>query len=156
MNTQTNEHAVEAKVTPSVDASWLVPLFLALCVLLFADPVSAQGLEQGSVPAAKGTTSFYGLTTGQVKTRFGDPDEVRNKPSGSTEWSYGRSVIFFSNDKVTAWSDAGELVQREKMALLKSDRSKRDDTLSEEWVNPWTPPKRGVARSAGIDEMIDQ
>ena len=115
----------------------------------------AQGLEPRAV-TAKESSSFYGLTEGQVTSRFGKPDEVTTKSNGGAEWSYGRSVIFFSGGKVMAWSDAGELQQREKIALLKSDKTKRDDSLSEEWANPWTPPKKGPKLERAIEEFIEE
>ncbi len=52
--------------------------------------------------------------------------------------------------------ELGELQQREKIALLKSDKTKRDDSLSEEWTNPWTPPKKGPKLERGIEEFIEE
>ncbi len=86
--------------------------------------------------------SLYGLSESQITDRYGKPDDVKTKSDKSAEWFYGQSSVFFLEGRVSAWSDAGELQQRERLTALQADKHQRDDSLSEQWVNPWTPPAK--------------
>jgi len=78
------------------------------------------------------------------------------KPNGSLEWTYGRSSIFFLEGKVTAWSDVGELSQRERIRSVKSEKPNSDDSLSGVWKNPWTPPARDKVPDDNLDLVVEE
>ena len=120
---------------------WAVFFVVALQWPIFA---AAQNLTVQTAPAR---TSYYGLSQNQIEERFGKPDSERKKPNGSLEWNYGHSSIFFIDGKVSAWSDVGELNQRERIHSVKSEKPITDDSLSGIWQNPWTPPATTVAPS---------
>ena len=125
----------------------------ALILLLLLSPLAASS-QLPAVRGSKGSApSFYGLTEAQIESRFGKPDDKIVKPDLSTEWNYGKSIFFFAEGKVNAWSDTGELAQREDELSLQKDPVRRDDSLLGEWVNPWTPGKRRSASSNVLDEL---
>jgi hypothetical protein len=120
----------------------------AILILTAATPAAAQTITAPSKNAAQ---SYYGLTQAQIEMRFGGPDRKLEKSGGGSEWSYGNSVFFFTEGKVNAWSDGGELRQREDENALRQEPSRHDDALSGEWENPWTPGKKKQPDLAGID-----
>lgn len=123
--------------------------------LLFVLPpfVRAQNLTVQTAPAR---TSYYGLSQSQIEERFGKADSERKKPNGSTEWVYGHSSMFFIDGKVSAWSDVGELSQRERIHSIKTEKPASDDSLSGVWQNPWTPPARGKGTDDTLDIVVDE
>ena len=117
---------------------------------LFSNPAFGQ-----NAPGAR-TSALYGMNEAQIGERFGRPDDVRKKSEDSVEWIYGQSTVFFIQGKVSAWSDAGELAQRERLSALQSDKALRDDSLSDQWVNPWTPPGRAAPPTDSLTDVIDE
>ena len=83
---------------------------------------------------------LQGLSAKEVVQHFGPPDQKQKTSSGKETWSYGRSIILFRDGKISAWSDAGELAKRIKLAKL-SNKDRRATQEREHWKNPWTTQK---------------
>ncbi|MFN8390556.1 MAG: hypothetical protein U0136_09725 [Bdellovibrionota bacterium] len=131
------QDAVSEPAAPSAPVS--IPQIAPLSA---PPPSAATSLSPVLTGAKPKAASFYGLTASQVEARFGKPDQKISKTDGAEEWSYGKSVLFFLSGKVNAWSDAGELNNREEAASLKKAPVDHDDALSGDWPNPWTPGKK--------------
>ena len=131
----------------------IVVLVLGFYFLVIPFSASAENLTVQTAPAR---TSYYGLSQSQIEDRFGKADSERKKPNGSVEWMYGRSSMFFLDGKVTAWSDVGELSQRERIHSIKTEKPINDDSLSGVWQNPWTPPARDKSADDTLDIVVDE
>lgn len=85
--------------------------------------------------------ALKGSTLEQVRAVLGTPDAERNEAEGATSWVYGRSLVFFRNGRVTAWSNAGELEKRRNLARVAEDQGTEYEEFSSSWKNDWTPQK---------------
>lgn len=84
-----------------------------------------------------------GLHAEEIVKRFGEPDRKREDSSFQTaSWYYGESVIFFSQNRVTAWSDIGEFENREQLQRFRLAGPPTSDHFEDQgWINAWTPEK---------------
>lgn len=136
----------------------LIVAFLSLTVFsMLALPCSAQNAENlSTLPSAlQKRDDLKGLTGAEVKTRFGEPDEIKNDSSRSEAWYYGKSLIIFEDGKVEGWSDAGQLRGRENLAAIRSSSSDYDLFLRR-WVNAWTLRKPLEPQQVVLDLMKDK
>jgi hypothetical protein len=117
----------------------LWPVVLAAQTDLSAKPVPVFGLKNLSVE--------------EIIKRFGPPDQKRASPNGRESWVYGKSIIFFSEGKVTAWSDAGEFAERKNLAQIQAPPEKDEKDLSQVWINPWTPNSMEHAQDEVLQDI---
>ncbi len=75
--------------------------------------------------------SLNDLTEYEILKTYGKPDNIEKSNKEDSRWLYGKSLIFFTKGKVSAWSDQGDLLSKESESI-KLDRYMRD------WENPWT------------------
>lgn len=86
-------------------------------------------------------TSLKGMRQEQVLELIGKPDsrKVGAEGSGKETWTYGRSLILFTDSLVSGWSNAGELRPRRNLARVRKSKSSEYDRYSSTWENDWTP-----------------
>ena len=133
--------------------SWKINGLLVLALISVSTPIAAQvvsdteeGVDDGFKlpPAAvsvKPPIAIKGLTTEQIAKRYGAPDS-KSGDAVRQSWKYGSSSIFFADDRVAGWSDAGELRERESLQSIKAEkRDPEEAPFTKDWVNPWTPRK---------------
>lgn len=87
-------------------------------------------------------SDLKGMDQKSIEAELGAPDERRGAGQGRESWLYGSSVLLFRDGRVTAWSDAGELLSRRNMAKVKRGAAGEEESVSGSsliWRNPWTP-----------------
>ncbi|MCB0323086.1 MAG: hypothetical protein KDD69_05910 [Bdellovibrionales bacterium] len=126
--------------------------FLVILALLLATHAGASFNVAAQVltEPRQAASALKGLTTSEVEQHFGPPDKRLNQTENAETWSYGRSIVLFKEGRVTAWSSAGELEQRRRVAQLQPEKKPEPQQFSStEWENPWTPKVR-----PGADEVV--
>ena len=79
------------------------------------------------------TTTRSGERVGiNISIRLGSKQKGRAK-AGTESWYYGESVVYFSNNKVVAWSDRGELSMRSRLRGRQSKKNFTDDGWQSAW-----------------------
>lgn len=128
---------------------------LAAAICVCAVIATGAGAEDTLSGARASLRSISALTTEEISKQFGPPDKREAKDSRE-QWFYGTSVIFFTNGKVSAWSDAGELEERHLLAsLAPAPKSKTENEALQPpgWKNAWQREDR-VTSDQVIDELI--
>lgn len=95
-----------------------------------------------------------GLTKKEILSKFGKPDRSQKKIPGRETWLFGQSMIFFSKEKVMAWTDSGELAQRNNLSAVRPLNPKGLARYSNSWENAWTPKSRQESREEVLKSMI--
>jgi len=75
--------------------------------------------------------SLNDLTEYQIIKTYGKPDNIVKSSKEDSRWLYGKSLIFFTKGKVSAWSDQGDLLSKESGAI-------KLDHYMQGWKNAWT------------------
>lgn len=120
---------------------------------------AGEGVDDGfKLPpasvAVKPSLAIKGLTTDQIAKRYGTPDSKTGDPTRQS-WKYGSSSIYFSDDRVAGWSDAGELRERESLQSIKAEKKDAEEApFIKEWVNPWTP-RKDSSRGEALRDIFD-
>ncbi len=115
---------------------------LSVCFALFLGVFLASVsfvLAQESIQRSNDLTSLKGLSRTQIVKLLGKPDSLKEQPPEKEAWTYGRSLILFTDGVVSGWSNAGELRPRRNLARVKNPRSSEYDRFSSSWTNDWTP-----------------
>ena len=131
----------------------LIITFLVTVLCLSREGISASAEDRDGHKTMEGPSSYAGLTEEEVSLRLGPPDE--NRAAGDPQrqtWVYGRSLLFFTDGRVAAWSDNGDLRNRESLAKLRDNTvpKKREQAEERIWQNAWTPRPR-----IPVEEVID-
>ncbi|HQH28414.1 MAG TPA: hypothetical protein PLP17_13535, partial [Oligoflexia bacterium] len=66
-----------------------------------------------------------------------------------------RSFVFISKGQVSAWSDAGDFLERQNLAQVQANPQKSGSNTAE-WVNDWTPNSKERAEQDAISEMVSE
>ena len=108
-------------------------------------PTAISEESSSSAPVIKEhqPKTLKGMSATEVENLFGEPDERRASKEGKETWLYGNSVILFRSGSVTAWSDAGEMSQRQNLASLKANQDARGARYR--WKNSWEPTEGPTA-----------
>lgn len=94
-----------------------------------------------------------GTESQEVLERFGEPDRRVTSPGeGRESWYFGNSIIFMSDEKVTAWTDAGDLVEHQTYKSLAPEGHVKDFKL-QGWTTAWEQ-KSSVSEEQIIDEIV--
>lgn len=115
-----------------------------------AAPLSAEVLKEPQ-SSDKGRASLVlGMRKREVRQRYGDPDNRRSDKGGVIErWNYGRSVIVFEGEVVSAWIDSGDLEVRSLVPRRKRRAFERDEEFAlEGWKNVWNKEEAVHVESA--------
>lgn len=105
-------------------------------------------------PEQGGVFRYKGLGPVQVAQRLGAPDSKRSHGDGRESWVYGKSILFFQDERVTAWSDAGDLGARENLAAIRSSSQSDYELFSKHWKNVWTPAP-DISVQDALEGMIE-
>jgi hypothetical protein len=124
---------------------FFIVLFLLWPLVLFAQT------DSGAKPVP--VFSLKNLSVEEIGKRLGPPDQKRASANGRESWVYGKSIVFFSEGKVTAWSDAGEFTERKNLAQIQASSEKEEENLSQIWINPWTPNSMEHAQDEVLEEI---
>lgn len=89
--------------------------------------------------AANWELQLKGMKASQVRALVGQPDNREITGDSSSTWNYGKSMIFFRDKVVVAWSDSGDLQSRANLALIRDTRKSDFHVFSKRWKNMWTP-----------------
>ena len=145
------EFIVGADAVSKVSYFCSLSMVLALSVApsAWAQPAGTQAVLVQSLRLSPG------MSVSQVEELFGAPDTKSVRQGANREsWYYGGSVVFFLNEKVTAWSDNGSLSERQAMAKFQTQNDGDSEILYEGgWLNIWTP-QESLSRNAVLDEII--
>ena len=127
-----------------------------ICLLLFeAMPTAAAAQSvQPSVPNTA-PASLKDLSVEEVLKQFGPPDEKKQHSNDRESWFYGRSMIFFNQGKVSAWSNAGEISSRKNLAQIQAPAEEASPKRAENWLNDWTPNTAHRAQDEVLEELTD-
>lgn len=112
-------------------------IFVGSFTLLVFAPVEPVLAEQPVIqPRLDVEPTLRGLTEDQLTELLGKPDKVL-KEGERNEWTYGNSLIFFSNGVVNGWSDEGEFESRKFTASFNPPDKMRKNKLKETEVGGW-------------------
>ena len=97
-----------------------------------------------------------GMSTHQVRKRFGDPDQVEKKEGSSlTVWRYGKSVIMFQRRRVSVWIDNGELGLRELVPKRSKQEVSGDEVFRRRgWADAWRRKSQASEKQNVLDELL--
>ena len=126
------------------------------------DESEEGGIDDGfrlppSSVTVKPPIAIKGLTAEQIAHRYGEPDSKSgDAAAGRQSWKFGNSVIFFSDDRVAGWSDAGELRERESLQSIRAEKKPDagDTPFEKDWENPWTP-RKNATRGEVLRDIFD-
>jgi len=110
---------------------------LAAAILL-SSPVLSQ--ERSNFRLDDDVAIEAGLSSDEIVSRFGKPDRKQESKQRKTQsWWYGKSVVFFEESRVTAWtSGSGELAARQRKVIKKHGYSNAQAPYSKNgWSNAW-------------------
>lgn len=102
---------------------------------------------------------ILGRSEQELRARFGDPDRVIENSSSSHMWYFDKAVVFFTDQKVVAWTNEEDLKAREfgivssqmlPVAAIASSRKKEKS-----WINAWTPPVKEINRQRILSEVVE-
>lgn len=94
-----------------------------------------------------------GIESQEVLDRFGEPDRrVASPGEGRESWYFGNSIIFMSDQKVTAWTDAGDLIEHQTYKSLAPEEHAKDFKL-QGWTTAWEQ-NSSVSEEQIIDEIV--
>jgi hypothetical protein len=98
-----------------------------------------------------------GLSVAEVARALGEPDRKGGAGGPGVEsWYYGESMVLFADGKVSAWSDHGELSEREEMHQFDSSDSTASAPVEYHgWENAWTAEKLPDAAEL-LDTIIQE
>mgnify|MGYP001579510534 CR=1 FL=1 len=98
-----------------------------------------------------------GLSVAEVARGLGEPDRKGGVGGPGVEtWYYGESMVLFADGKVSAWSDHGELSEREEMHQFdSSDPAASAPVEYPGWENAWTAEKLPDAAEL-LDTIIQE
>ncbi len=125
--------------------------FVLLALLAFFGVTAAQVAEV----EVREETVLKGMSAQDVIKRFGEPDDKKKFSEGRESWLYGRSFVFISKGQVSAWSDAGDFLERQNLAQVQANPQKSGSNTAE-WVNDWTPNSKERAEQDAISEMVSE
>ncbi len=96
--------------------------------------------------------SIRGISGEELTRRLGKPDS-RQVNGSRAEWRYGNSLVFLIDDLVTAWSDSGDLQNREMMAMLRRpDQTGVAKSFEPEgWVSAWQRERQVTSDDVVVD-----
>ncbi len=111
-------------------------LFLVLNTALCSEVLSQEIFKKDQDIA-----TLKGMKREQVLELIGKPDSTKGdvETTGKETWTYGRSLILFTDGIVSGWSNAGELRPRRNLARVKKSKNSEYDRYSSSWENDWTP-----------------
>ncbi len=89
------------------------------------------------------------LSEKQIIKTYGKPDKIVKSSKKQSQWIYGESLIFFSEGKVSAWSDQGDLLNN-KSEFLKLD------IYMKNWDNPWSYRTKENKEKIFLDYLEDK
>lgn len=112
---------------------WDRAVFLLVVAVL---NVAGMSFAEPPTSGAQAQVSLRGASRQRVITELGAPDEQTEE-----SLTYGRSKIFFQDDKVIGISGSEELSKRatlnSNLGLSRRQPTRRDD-LRGEWISPWS------------------
>lgn len=133
-------------------------LFLVLLCFVVPGSISAQTAPPITAPSkakVSGLPIRADMTPEEVQKYFGLPDtKSLRQGSRRMSWYYGNSVIFFLDNRVSAWTNDGTLTERQEMAQFQPEAAVESDILYEGgWLNAWTP-QEPISKKAILAELI--
>ena len=95
-----------------------------------------------------------GLSEAEIARQIGQPDKKTQTGPSTETWYYGQSVVFFTENTVTAWSDKGEIESRARALYFKSPPDTVEEQLKKDgWVRDWKY-KKPVTSTDVLQEML--
>ena len=133
--------------------SWLKIFCFSLAnvAMLFFSPLNALAQSEGSTQFLR---SLRNLDSEEVEKIFGPADRQEELSDQRVSWWYGKSIIFFSQGRVYAWSDGGDLNSRRNLHQIKSKTSSEKNNSSQLWANDWTPPNKAQLEDGVLKQML--
>ena len=144
--------------------------FLPLFIMLLTAPSGGAQPLTSSKRLGVQSRVLKGLSQKKIIELFGPPNRKYSSSQGSESWTYGSSIVFFTDGKVSAWSDSGELSHGQHVAAMQASHgftgSNSFDsghnpadagelTKRKHWKNAWTP-KQEISEKDVLDSIIDE
>ena len=122
--------------------------FVALNVLCWGDCARCEAETE------TGRFLLAGLSVDEVAHLFGPPSHKNEKRKGRETWIYGKSTVMFTDGKVTAWSNFGDLDEHKNLAAVQREDEDIQEYYDREWLNLWTPHP-GLEELDVVEEVVD-
>ncbi len=102
---------------------------------------SDAGAQDDALVEPVPLSSMRDLGAEEVLQHLGPPDRKQAVDEDRESWWYGKSIVFFNQGKVTAWSDSGDFTQRKNLSRIKAEQPQQNQEAFRQWPNDWTPPR---------------
>lgn len=128
-------------------------LSISVCAYLNFSVYAQQTIPSLADPEIKN------MSVDEILKRFGEPDIKRVELNGTQTWLYGKSVLIFTEGKVSAWANPTDLLHKEKMVSIRQSESTKKqsrEVVFSRWINAWTPRKYEDSCSEILEEIFLQ